>query len=122
MRVLITGITGFAGSHLAEYVLSQHPGTEVYGTQRWRSRTENIRGIESKIQLLECDIRDQSSVTGLIDRAFEYLGDLRLDRNQRRRLNQLARDCHDHSLRLAHHTTTPPERGGPGRAVPRLDL
>ncbi|MGH9392217.1 MAG: GDP-mannose 4,6-dehydratase, partial [Vicinamibacteria bacterium] len=27
-----------------------------------------IRGIESKIQLLECDLRDQSSVTGLIDR------------------------------------------------------
>ncbi len=68
MRVLITGITGFAGSHLAEYVLAEHPGTEVYGTQRWRSRTENIRGIESKIQLLECDLRDQSSVTGLIDR------------------------------------------------------
>jgi GDP-4-dehydro-6-deoxy-D-mannose reductase len=68
LRVLITGITGFAGSHLAEYVLAEHPGTEVYGTQRWRSRTENIRGIESKIQLLECDVRDQSSVTGLIER------------------------------------------------------
>jgi GDP-4-dehydro-6-deoxy-D-mannose reductase len=68
LRVLITGITGFAGSHLAEYVLTHHPGTEVFGTQRWRSRTENIRDIESRIQLLECDLRDQSSVTGLIDR------------------------------------------------------
>jgi GDP-4-dehydro-6-deoxy-D-mannose reductase len=68
LRVLITGITGFAGSHLAEYVLADHPGTEVFGTMRWRSRTENIRGIESRIQLLECDLRDQSSVTGLVDR------------------------------------------------------
>ena len=68
MRVLITGITGFAGSHLAEHVLAEHPGTEVFGTIRWRSRTENIRGIESKIQLLECDLRDQSSVKGLIER------------------------------------------------------
>jgi GDP-4-dehydro-6-deoxy-D-mannose reductase len=68
LRSLITGITGFAGSHLAEYILSEHPETEVYGTRRWRSRTENIQGIESKIQLLECDLRDQSSVTGLIDR------------------------------------------------------
>ena len=68
MKALITGITGFAGSHLAEYVLAEHPGAEVYGTMRWRSRTENIRGIESKIQLLQCDLRDQSSVTGLIDR------------------------------------------------------
>jgi GDP-4-dehydro-6-deoxy-D-mannose reductase len=68
LRVLITGITGFAGSHLAEYVLAHHPGTDVFGTMRWRSRTENIRGIESKIQLLQCDVRDQSSVTGLIER------------------------------------------------------
>jgi len=68
LRVLITGITGFAGSHLAEHVLAEHPGTEVFGTIRWRSRTENIRGIESKIQLLECDLRDQSSVKGLIER------------------------------------------------------
>jgi GDP-4-dehydro-6-deoxy-D-mannose reductase len=68
LRVLITGITGFAGSHLAEYILSRHSGCEVYGTQRWRSRTENIRAIQSKIQLLECDLRDQSSVTLLIDR------------------------------------------------------
>ncbi|HEY7820432.1 MAG TPA: GDP-mannose 4,6-dehydratase, partial [Vicinamibacteria bacterium] len=68
MRALITGITGFAGSHLAEYILSEHAGTEVYGTLRWRSRTENIRGIESSIQLLECDLRDQSSVKGLIER------------------------------------------------------
>jgi len=68
LKALITGITGFAGSHLAEYVLAEHPGAEVYGTMRWRSRTENIRGIESKIQLLQCDLRDQSSVTGLIDR------------------------------------------------------
>lgn len=68
MRVLITGITGFAGSHLAEFILREHPEVEVYGTQRWRSRTENIRDIQSKIQLLECDLRDQSSVTGLIDR------------------------------------------------------
>ncbi|MGH9336050.1 MAG: GDP-mannose 4,6-dehydratase, partial [Vicinamibacteria bacterium] len=68
MRVLITGITGFAGSHLAEYILAEHPGTEVFGTMRWRSRTENIRAIESQIQLVECDLRDLSSAKGLIDR------------------------------------------------------
>ncbi len=68
MRVLITGITGFAGSHLAEHILADHPGVEVFGTMRWRSRTENIRGIESKIQLLECDVRDQSSVKAIMDR------------------------------------------------------
>lgn len=68
MRVLITGITGFAGSHLAEYVLREHPDVDVYGIMRWRSRTENIRDIESKIELLECDLRDLSSVKQLIER------------------------------------------------------
>ena len=42
MRALITGITGFAGSHLAEFLLAEHPDVEVFGTYRWRSRMENI--------------------------------------------------------------------------------
>ena len=42
MRVLITGITGFAGSHLAEHLLAEHPDVAVYGTYRWRSRMENL--------------------------------------------------------------------------------
>ena len=68
MKALITGITGFAGSHLAEYILGEHRDYEVYGTMRWRSRTENIRDIESKTQLIECDLRDSSSVKKLIER------------------------------------------------------
>jgi GDP-4-dehydro-6-deoxy-D-mannose reductase len=61
-RVLITGITGFAGSHLAEYFLAERPEVEVYGTYRWRSRRENIEGIESKLRLLECDLADAVAV------------------------------------------------------------
>ena len=64
MKVLITGITGFVGSHLAEYVLSK--GAEVYGSVRWRSKTENIDHIKSRINLIECDLGDSSSVTTLI--------------------------------------------------------
>lgn len=61
-RVLITGITGFAGSHLAEHFLADHPGVEVFGTYRWRSRRENIEAIEGKIRLLECDLSDMTAV------------------------------------------------------------
>jgi GDP-4-dehydro-6-deoxy-D-mannose reductase len=61
-RVLITGITGFAGSHLAEYFLGERPDVEVYGTYRWRSRRENIEGIEHKLRLLECDLSDPVAV------------------------------------------------------------
>jgi len=60
MRALITGVTGFVGSHLAEYLLSK--GAEVVGTARWRSQTANIDHIQDKIQLVECDLRDYASV------------------------------------------------------------
>jgi GDP-4-dehydro-6-deoxy-D-mannose reductase len=64
MRLLITGITGFVGSHMAEYALAQ--GAEVIGSARWRSRTENIEHLRGKIQLVECDLRDTSSVRRLL--------------------------------------------------------
>ena len=58
MRVLITGITGFAGSHLADYILKNHPDIEVFGIVRWRSRMDNILHIQNKITTLEADLKD----------------------------------------------------------------
>ena len=58
MRVLITGITGFAGSHLADYILENHPDVRLYGLVRWRSRMENIVHIQEKIELFEADLKD----------------------------------------------------------------
>lgn len=66
IRVLITGITGFAGSHLADY-LNLKAGVKIYGIKRWRSRTENIEHLIGKIEFYECDLRDASSVRDLID-------------------------------------------------------
>ncbi|MFH1379820.1 MAG: GDP-mannose 4,6-dehydratase [bacterium] len=61
MKVLITGITGFVGSHLAEYLLTKK-GIELFGIERWRSDRSNIKEFKEKIKLIECDIRDYSSV------------------------------------------------------------
>ena len=69
MRALITGITGFAGSHLAEYLLAEHPGVEIYGLRRWRSRMDNITHIEGKLRLLECELRDYSAVQTALERS-----------------------------------------------------
>jgi GDP-4-dehydro-6-deoxy-D-mannose reductase len=68
-RILITGITGFAGSHLADYVLAEHPGTEVFGTYRWRSRRENIEHLEGRIRLLECDLGDMTALRAALERS-----------------------------------------------------
>ncbi|OYD14821.1 GDP-mannose 4,6-dehydratase [candidate division WOR-3 bacterium JGI_Cruoil_03_44_89] len=65
-RVLITGITGFAGSHLADYLLEK-TDLKIYGIKRWRSRTENIEHLMGKIEFYECDLRDASSVRDLIE-------------------------------------------------------
>lgn len=62
MRVLITGITGFAGSHLADYILANYPDVEVFGIVRWRSRRENIQHIEGQINLFEADLKDVISL------------------------------------------------------------
>lgn len=64
MRLLITGITGFVGSHMAEYALAH--GAQVFGSARWRSRTENIDHLGGKIQLVDCDLRDLASVRRLL--------------------------------------------------------
>jgi GDP-4-dehydro-6-deoxy-D-mannose reductase len=69
MRVLITGITGFAGSHLAEYLLAEHPEVEIYGTYRWRSRMDNIEHLGQTFELLECELRDMSSVHQAVAKA-----------------------------------------------------
>ena len=53
MRVLITGVSGFAGTHLAEY-LSRKRGVELFGLRRPGSK----RKAPSKVRLFTSDIRE----------------------------------------------------------------
>lgn len=64
MRILITGINGFVGSHLAEMFLKK--GDEVAGIVRQRADKENIRQVESKLKLYSGDIKDSSFVNSTI--------------------------------------------------------
>ena len=68
MRALITGITGFAGSHLADYFLDRHPEVEVFGTCRWRSPRRNIAHIHDRLELVETDLQDYHSVYRALER------------------------------------------------------
>jgi GDP-mannose 4,6-dehydratase len=61
-KAFITGITGFVGSHLADYILENHPQVEIAGLARWRSPKDNIRHILDKITLEPGDLLDPASL------------------------------------------------------------
>jgi len=67
MKILITGITGFVGSHLAEYIVNLGEGHEIYGLCRWRSPRENLKLVYNKITLCDGDLCDLSSLIRHID-------------------------------------------------------
>jgi len=69
MRVLITGITGFVGSHLADYILKVYPEIEIFGLKHWRSQLGNIERIINQVELIEADLKDESSVIRVLERA-----------------------------------------------------
>jgi len=65
-RALITGITGQVGSYLAELLLAK--GYKVYGLTRRTSTVNNerIAHIEDKIELIQGDLLDQSSLASAL--------------------------------------------------------
>jgi len=67
-KVLITGITGFVGSHLADYILANFPEVQLLGLARWRSPTDNIRHILDKITLEYGDLSDLPSLKTILSR------------------------------------------------------
>ena len=62
---MITGVTGFAGSHLADYALARGD-VEVFGTARWRSPSQNIEHVADRITVIDADLRDASSIESLV--------------------------------------------------------
>jgi len=56
MRILITGITGFVGSHMADYLLENVPDVKIFATRRWRSKEDNIKHLfgNEQVVLEEC--------------------------------------------------------------------
>jgi len=78
MRILVTGITGFAGSHLAEALLSQQ-GVEIFGAARKASWPEDTGRLASQVRLRECDLTNASGVDALLhdvqpERVFHLAG------------------------------------------------
>jgi len=68
-RALITGIAGFAGSHLAEHLLGRSEW-EIYGILHPQLDTDvHIVPFRDRLHLLEGDLLDQASVRKSLDEA-----------------------------------------------------
>ena len=65
MPVLITGLTGFAGSHLAEYLLAR--GEKIWGTFLLED-FENVKSFQTKISLVKCDITDIAQIREVLSK------------------------------------------------------
>src|SRR3989338_8651488 len=65
MNVIITGITGFAGSYLAEYLLSLHD-SEIHGTYLTDDSLKLLSGSKEKLHLHKINLMDANVVGELI--------------------------------------------------------
>lgn len=68
MNAFITGITGFVGSHLADYILRHHPEVRIIGLTRWRSPKDNIRHILDSLTLEYGDLTDAHSLRKALEK------------------------------------------------------
>jgi len=70
-NALVTGICGFVGSHLAEYLLKNTDWT-IYGLMRWDESLDNLQGVMDeinsggRIKLIQGDLEDFNSMINLI--------------------------------------------------------
>src|SRR3989338_10520916 len=78
-KILITGITGFVGSHMADFLIDRKD-VQLFGTKRWNlSRLRNIRHIidDPRLTIIDYDITDPVGVNNLIktvmpDKIFHF--------------------------------------------------
>jgi GDP-mannose 4,6-dehydratase len=72
-NVLITGVTGMVGSHLADYLLKK-TDWNIYGLCRWRSPLSNVEHLldlanrrNSRIKFINADLNDYSSLIRAVE-------------------------------------------------------
>ena len=68
--ILVTGGTGFVGSHMIDYILKYaiRPEQKIWCTKRWLEDTKNVDHIDDKrFQFIDCDFNDAPSVYRAIE-------------------------------------------------------
>jgi GDP-4-dehydro-6-deoxy-D-mannose reductase len=65
MKILITGVAGFAGSHLAELLLND--GEEIAGAVLPGESLRNVQPFTSRVRQFRCDLRDADAVSAMVE-------------------------------------------------------
>ena len=66
-NTLITGATGFVGSHMVDYILN-NTTDKIYATKRWMEDTTNLNHIDNeRFEFIDCDLLDGMSVKRTIE-------------------------------------------------------
>lgn len=65
MRILITGVTGFAGGHLAE-VLLESQNNELIGLSRGTQWPAELQHLNPLVQLIGCDLTEAAAVEAIL--------------------------------------------------------
>ncbi len=68
MNILITGGTGFVGSHMIDYILDNETDVKIYATKRWMEDTKNVDHInDDRFEFVDCDLLDGMSVKRAVE-------------------------------------------------------
>lgn len=68
-KILITGIAGFVGSHLADFIIETKPDVQIFGTKRWNiERLRNVQHLlnHPRVTWIDCDVTDPIAVRNLV--------------------------------------------------------
>ena len=78
MNILITGGTGFVGSHMIDFILKNETDVKIFATKRWMEDTKNVEHIDDdRFEFIDCDLLDGLSVERAIgiskpDKVFHF--------------------------------------------------
>jgi len=66
-NILVTGSTGFVGSHMVDFLLQNIKKINIYCTKRYHlSRLDKVSHFYNKVHWIDCDITDPIAVTNMI--------------------------------------------------------
>ena len=58
-NILITGVTGFVGSHMADFIIDKTDDV-IFATKRWMEDTTNVEHLidNDRFNFIDCDLLD----------------------------------------------------------------